>query len=99
MLNISNDQTAIATQWDRNQQPVHETGVTADSLRLLAALDDGWQIVQSTNYLAHGKNAEGRGYLLTLLHPHRLLTCEWNVARSPDIDALLAFEGVPGFSH
>jgi hypothetical protein len=45
--------------------------------------------------LAHGKNAEGRGYVLTLMHPRRLLTREWNVMRSPEIDMLLTHEHVP----
>jgi hypothetical protein len=99
MLNIIYDKTVNSARWERIQQPVHGTGQHTDSLRLLAALDDGWQIVEATDYLAHGSNAEGRGYLLTLLHPHRLLTREWAVARSSEIDSLLAFEGVPGFSN
>jgi len=97
MLTISNNQTENQTRWERIQQPVHGSGYPADALRLLAAMDEGWQIVETTDYLAQGHNAEGRGYLLTLLHPRRLLTREWSVARSPEMDALLAFEGVPGF--
>jgi hypothetical protein len=96
MLTKLNDQTETINRWERIQQPVHGTGQAADALRLLAALDEGWQIVESADYLAHGNNAEGRGYILTLLHPHRLLTREWSVARSPEIASLLAFEGVPG---
>jgi hypothetical protein len=99
MLNISTVQLGFSTRWERIQQPVHGTGHPADTLRLLAALDEGWQIVEAADYLAHGSNAEGRGYLLTLLHPHRLITREWSVARSPQMDSLLAFEGVPGFRN
>jgi len=84
-------------RWESLQQPVHGSGHSSDYLRLLAALDEGWQILEAADFLAHGKNAEGRGYLLTLTHPHRRLTREWDVARSPEMDALLAFESVPGF--
>lgn len=80
------------------QQPVHGSTQPADTLRLLAALDEGWQIAETADYLAHGLNAEGRGYILTLFHPRQLLTREWQVARSPEMDALLAFESVPGFA-
>jgi hypothetical protein len=97
MLHTSNKHTEHSTRWERIQQPVHGTDSPSDYLRLLAALDEGWQIVEVAYLLAHGSNAEGRGYLLTLMHSHRLLTREWNVMRSPEVDALLAFEGVPGF--
>jgi hypothetical protein len=97
MLNTSNKHMEHSTRWERTQQPVHGTGNPSDYLRLLAALDEGWQIVEAAYFLAQGANAEGRGYLLTLMHPRRLLTREWNVIRSPEVDALLAFEGVPGF--
>ena len=85
----------IGKRWERIQQPVHGSGHAADYLRLLAALDEGWQIIEAADLLAHGTNAEGRGYLLTLMHPRRLLTREWNVIRSPEIDLLLAHEHVP----
>ena len=97
MLNPLNNEMDYSTRWESTQQPVHGTGGPADHLRLLAALDEGWQIVEVADFLAHGKNAEGRGYLLTLAHPHLMRTREWNVARSPEVTALLAFEGVPGF--
>lgn len=83
------------TRWEGLQQPVHGSAHTADYLRLLAALDEGWQIAEAAELLAHGTNAEGRGYLLTLMHPRRRLTREWNVMRSPEIDRLLAYEAVP----
>jgi len=85
----------VGTRWEGLQQPVHGTGHAADYLRLLAALDEGWQIIEAANLLAHGTNAEGRGYLLTLMHPRRLLTREWSIIRSPEIDLLLAREHVP----
>jgi hypothetical protein len=94
MLITIENQTNNTNLWDRLQQPVHGSSHQADTLCLLAALDEGWQIQESASYLAHGNNAEGRGYLLTLYHPKRRLTHEWNVASSSDMDALLAFEGV-----
>ncbi len=95
MLNTLNATMQVGARWERIQQPVHGTAHAADYLRLLAALDEGWQIVEAADMLAHGANAEGRGYLLTLMHPRRLLTREWNVMRSPEIDLLLAHEHVP----
>jgi len=95
MLTALNPTTQIGSRWERIQQPVHGTAHKADHLRLLAALDEGWQIVEAAEFLAHGSNAEGRGYLLTLMHPRRLLTREWTVMRSPEIDSLLTHEHVP----
>jgi hypothetical protein len=95
MFNTLNANRKIGARWDGMQQPVHGTAYAADTLRLLAALDAGWQIVEAADMLAHGANAEGRGYVLTLMHPRRLLTREWNVMASPEMDALLAHEVVP----
>ncbi len=95
MLNVLNAAIKIGTRWDGMQQPIHGSAHAADYLRLLAALDQGWQIVEAADLLAHGANAEGRGYVLTLTHSRRLLTREWNVMRSPEVDALLAHEVVP----
>jgi hypothetical protein len=96
MLNSSNYHSETTPRWESLQQPVHGSGHSSDYLRLLAALDEGWQVLEAAEFLAHGKNAEGCGYLLTLAHPQRRLRREWDVARSPEMDALLAFEGVPG---
>jgi hypothetical protein len=98
MLTITNHEIESQNRWERLQQPVHGSAQSADTLRLLAALDAGWQITETADYLAHGLNAEGRGYLLTLFHPRLHLTREVNAARNPEIDALLAFECVPCFS-
>jgi hypothetical protein len=98
LTTYNNDQTIITNHWDRLQQPVHGASQHADTLRLLAALDEGWQIQEAAKYLAHGRNAEGSGYLLTLYNPRRKLTREWNAARSADLDAILAFESVPGYN-
>jgi hypothetical protein len=96
MLNTQNTPLKTTQRWERLQQPVHGSAHSSDYLRLLAALDEGWRILEAADFLAHGQNAEGRGYLLTLAHPRLLLTREWDVARSPEMDTLLAFEGVPG---
>ena len=95
MLNTISATLQIGTRWDMIQQPVHGSSRAADHLRLLVALDEGWQIVEAADMLAHGANAEGRGYVLTLMHPRRMLTREWNVMRSPQVEALLAHEIVP----
>ena len=95
MLYTPNYPLENGRRWESLQQPVHGSGHSSDYLRLLAALDEGWQIVEAADMLAHGSNAEGRGYVLTLMHSRRLLTREWNVTRSPELDALLAHELVP----
>ena len=95
MLETVNATLKIGTRWEGLQQPVHGSAHAADYLRLLAALDEGWQIVEAAEILAHGSNDEGRGYLLTLVHSRRLLTREWNVMRTPELDALLVHEIVP----
>jgi hypothetical protein len=82
--------------WERLQQPVHGASQQADVLRMLAALDEGWQILDVANYLAHGSNAEGRGYLLTLYHPQRRMTRECNVGYSAGMEALLATQRAAG---
>jgi hypothetical protein len=99
MLTISNKPFETQSRWERTQQPIHSSSQPADNLRLLAALDAGWQITETADFLAHGMNAEGRGYLLTLYNPRLHLTREMNTMHSPEMDALLAFEGVPGFQH
>ena len=95
MLNTLDQTLRTETRWEHIQQPIHGSAHAADYLRLLAALDEGWQIAEAADMLAHGANAEGRGYLLTLTHSRRLLTRQWSVMGSPDIDLLLTNEHVP----
>lgn len=96
MLNILNAIRKIGSHWGAPQQPVHDNNAyMVDYVLLLAALEQGWQIIEAGEILAHGANAEAHGYVLTLMHPYRLLTCEWNVERSPEVDALLAHLAVP----
>lgn len=77
------------------KQALIVAGNGSETTGLLAALSGGWQILETAKYLAHGLNAEGQGYLLTLYNPLQGLTRELNVAKSPDMDALLAFENLP----
>ena len=98
MLTLLDKQIQNTIHWESLQQPVHGASQQADSLRLLAALDDGWQIQEAASYLAHGRNAENCGYLLTLYHPQRKLTRELSMIHSLSLDALLVFEGVPGIN-
>lgn len=99
MLHSQNYYHKNTSPWESLQQPVHGSEEhSSDYLRLLAALDEGWRILEVTKFLAHGKNDEGRSYLLTLAHPRMPIVREWEVARSLEIDNLLAFESVPGFN-
>jgi hypothetical protein len=81
--------------WSRLQQPAHASQLPADYLRLLSALDEGWIIAEAAHLLASGRNDEGRGYMLTLIHKGKMVVREMTVARTSKIDALLAYEGVP----
>lgn len=44
------------------------------------ALHKGWQILETAEYLAHGKNTEGKGQLFTLYNPRLSMTRELYVA-------------------
>jgi hypothetical protein len=41
--------------WSSLQQPLHATTLPEDYLRLLAALDDGWQILEAARLSARGE--------------------------------------------
>lgn len=94
MLITTDTQTNATQAWERIQQPVHSSNQQPETLRLLAALDEGWQILEAANYLARGQNAEGPGYMLTLYHPQRRVSREWNVSAGQSMEQLLRFEGV-----
>ena len=93
MLNLHNQQTEIS--WAGLHQQAHATDLPADYLRLLAALDEGWQIAEASYLLAHGRNNEGRAYQLTLIHQTKPIVREMTVAQNLKVDALLEHEGVP----
>jgi hypothetical protein len=81
--------------WSGLQQPVHATRIPADTLRVLSALDEGWQIVEVAHLLASGKNNEGDSYLLALMHPKRMQIQKLRVRANAQIKQLLETERVP----
>jgi hypothetical protein len=83
------------TTWNRLQQPAHASQLPSEYMRLLSALDEGWIISEAALLLASGRNAEGRGYQLTLIHREKPIMRELVVAQSLKMDALLEYEGVP----
>ena len=91
--------TKYSSPWEHIQQTNYGSSPQTDTSQLLNALDEGWQIQEVANYLAHGRNAESLGYLLTLYHPQRRLVREWNVDYSPGIEALLIMQAVPGYTN
>jgi hypothetical protein len=58
-------------------------------------LHQGWTISEAAQMLAHGKNDENSGYILTLADPTGHLLRETYVRRSADMDALLKQQHVP----
>jgi hypothetical protein len=81
--------------WSSLQQPVHSITLPADYLRLLAALDDGWQILEATRLSARGKTGLDQYYLLTLTDPVRMLVRQTTLQKNDQIDDLLERERVP----
>ena len=59
------------------------------------ALHNGWLILEATRVLAHGKNDNGRGYILTLSNPSGSLQRAYFLRASTETEALLASEHVP----
>ena len=92
MLNYQTLETN--TVWNRLQAPARPAHVPADYLLLLSALDEGWTITDVVRLLAHGRNDEGRSYIVTLMHPHRLQVYRMTVAQNAHSDALLESEGL-----
>jgi hypothetical protein len=82
----------LHTRWEGLQQPVHGSARRADTLRLLAALDEGWQIRATAETRTHDRQDERHGYRLTLVHPRRAQTLELNLHASPEVQALLNHE-------
>lgn len=81
--------------WSSLQRPLHATNLAEDHLRLLAALDDGWQILEAARLSARGEQGLGEYYLLTLTHPARMLVRQTTLRKNGQIDELLEHERVP----
>lgn len=58
-------------------------------------LGKGWIISEAAQMLAHGRNDENSGYILTLSDPTGHFMRETFVRRSADMDALLKQQLVP----
>jgi hypothetical protein len=58
-------------------------------------LHQGWTINGAAQMLAHGRNDENSGYILTLSDPTGHFMRETYVSRSTDMDDLLKRERVP----
>ena len=93
MLNTTN----YASKHDFGQNQLSELSrATAMDFRgIQVSLREGWIIVEAVDLLAHGTNDEGRGYLLTLMQPHKLLTQKVSIRKSSEVDMLLEHETVP----
>ena len=59
------------------------------------ALRKGWLILEATRVLAHGKNDNGRGYIVTLSNPTGNLQRAYFLNASTEAETLLAQEHVP----
>jgi hypothetical protein len=81
--------------WSSLQQPLHATALPEDYLRLLAALDEGWQILEVARLSARRAQGLSEHYLLTLTHPARMLARQTTLRKNGQIDGLLEREHVP----
>jgi hypothetical protein len=57
--------------------------------KMKEALNSGWTIADVATVLAHGKNDEGRGFLVTLMEPKKHLSRQVYLPYSPDTERLL----------
>lgn len=56
---------------------------------VIHALQDGWTVSQVATVLAHGRNDEGRGFLVTLAEPHLHMLRELYLPYSQEAETLL----------
>ena len=57
---------------------------------MIEALDKGWMVSNVANVLAHGRNDEGRGFLVILAEPKKHLSREMYLPYSPEAETFLA---------
>ena len=56
---------------------------------VIEALKRGWSVLDVATVLAHGKNDEGRGFLVTLMEPKNHMSRKVYLPYSPETEALL----------
>ncbi len=89
MLVSSNINTKYRNVEGYSQETNEFTRHKKDFFTINGALREGWQILESANYLARGRNNEGSGYLITLYHPARNQVRQTSVLASQEMDNLL----------
>ena len=62
---------------------------------VLEALKDGWTVADVATVLAHGRNDEGRGFLVTLMQPKSHLSRKVYLPYSIEIESLLNRASMP----
>ena len=92
MENNTNTLIPFDLRWDKLQEPGRPARKPADYLLLLSALDEGWQIVETTRLL--DPDRQSGDYLLTLFHPTRLLLHQLTVSPIPEVEWMLKDEAM-----
>jgi len=60
-----------------------------DMSNFVEALDNGWTVSDVATVLAHGRNDEGRGFLVTLMEPKNHMTRQVYLPYSVETEKLL----------
>ena len=55
----------------------------------IEAIKKGWTVSDVANVLAHGRNDEGRGFLVTLMEPKNHMSRQVYLPYSPETEMLL----------
>ncbi|MGB7875101.1 MAG: hypothetical protein WBL25_12015 [Anaerolineales bacterium] len=62
---------------------------------MLEALKSGWTVSDVTTVLAHGRNDEGRGFLVTLMQPKNHMSRKVYLPYSAETETLLNRASLP----
>ena len=62
---------------------------------VIEALKKGWSVSDVATVLAHGRNDEGRGFLVTLMEPKNHMSRQVYLPYSPETEALLNQAAMP----